>query len=78
MADHVKDYTARSPVFSSRAYESLWPRKEITLVLPPGTAGTKGVLKVVILAVGFLMLIARSMNVHRPMAAATSIVIAYR
>ena len=58
MADHVKDNTARSPVFSRRTYESLWPRKENTLVLPRGTAGTKGVLKVVILAVGSLRLIA--------------------
>ena len=56
MADQVKD--ASSPGLSSRMYESLWPSNEITLVLPPWTAGTKGVLRVVILAEGFLRLIA--------------------
>ena len=66
MADQVNDDTASSPVFSSRTYESLWPRKEITLVLPPGRAGTNGVLKVVILADGFLRLTASSINVHTP------------
>ena len=66
MADQVKDETVRSPLVSSTTYESLWPRKEITLVLPPGTAGTKGVSNVEILADGFLRLIALSMNVHRP------------
>ena len=65
-ADHVKDVTVRSPVFSSRTYESLLPRKEITWVLPPGTAGAKEVLKVVMLADGFLELCASSVNLHSP------------
>ena len=70
MADHVKDETVSSPMFSSRTYESAWPRKDITLMLsPPGAvvAGTKGVLEVVILAEGFLRLTARSVNVQKPM-----------
>ena len=35
-------------------------------MLPPGTAGTKGVSNIEILADGFLRLIALSMNVHSP------------
>ena len=65
MADQVKDTS--SPGFSSTMYESAYPSNEITLVLPPWTAGTNGVLTVVTLAEGFLKLIASSMNVQSPM-----------